>query len=336
MPKDKVSAVDAKTKAQADSPVVDPLRITIDVDGIKQVTVDCEPGDLEKYWVRLTPAPFLCEDGAQYVFRVPAQIGFASFKQWIHPRTKGVLGTSPTLTLTPTKRNERYVAVYDQVHPVDVSFQATTPKEEILVKASEPDINGRTEITTPGRLTYLRDSKVTFSVPDGFIISHPDVLYGKIEQPHNFLRWEEDATTVTKDRHIQVILHKPRNLRVLYGKSPVPKTPNDREVGILGRQLARVIDQVTPNPGVVILIDGKLTPLFGRVSFPNQKNAMAAVQTAVIQSIQNWIAQSPEGWRDWLKVERQREKLLDHWFKNSVQIVPINKLSVTANKESKP
>ncbi len=334
MAKDKAAAQPVKGGDQA-AKAADALRIRIEVDGIKQVTVDCEPGDLEKYWARPTPGEFLCEDGAQYTFQVPAQIGFASFKRWFHPRTKGVLGSDPKLVLTPTKRNERYVAVYEQAQPIDVLFHGTTPKEEVVIQATEPDINGRTEITTPGRFTYMKGAKVTFSTPAGYKTSHPDVLYGKIEQEHNFLRWEEGAVTVGKDRHIRLTLDNHRNLRVLYGKSPVPKTPNDREVNLLSQPLFRVVDRVTPDQGVVILINGKLMPLFGRVTFPNKKNAMAALQTAVLQSIPNWIAQTPEGWRDWLRVETQREKFLDHWYKTAVQIVPLNKLQVTVSEEPK-
>lgn len=331
MDKEKIVVADVKDKDKKP----DSLNITIEVDGLKQVTVRCEPGDLEKYWSRQTPAVFVCQNGSQYTFQVPAQIGFAPFKQWYQPRNKAVLGTSNKLVLTPTEKNERYIAVYERAYPVDVLFQASTPKEEILVTASEPDVNGRTEVRTPGRLTYLLGAKVKFSVPPTFNLTYPDVLYGKIVQEHNFLRWEEEAVTVGKDPHIRVTIDQPRSLRVLYGKSPIPKTPNDREVNLLGQQLFRVVDRITPDQGVVVLINGKLMPLFGRVSFPTKKNAMAVLQAAVSQSIPNWIAQTPEGWRDWLKVDAQREKFLDHWYNTAVQIVPINKLQVTVSEEPK-
>lgn len=324
--KDKIEAADAKAR--------EPLRITIDVDGIKQVTVDCEPGDLEKYWSRQTPAPFLCEDGTtEYTFQVPAQINYASFKQWLHPRTKLVLGTSNKLVLTPSKRNERYVAVYEQAHPVDVVFHATTPKEEILVKASRPDINGITEVTTPGRLTYWLGTQVTFSVPNSFERTYPDVLYGKIVQDHTFLRWEENVTTLLKDRHLPVLMDRNRTLRVLYGQTPRPVTPTAGEVHVLSQQLSRAVEHATPNQGFVVLVNGKLQTLFGRVTFPTYKNAMAALQTMVLQTIPNWLPQATEDWRDWLKVTTQREKFLDYWYKNSVQIVPLSKLTVAIREE---
>lgn len=316
------------TKAPAAAPP-DPLRITIDVDGIKQVLVDCEPGDVEKYWARPTPAPFLCVDGQQYTFQVPAQINYATFKQWFHPRTKTVLGSSNKLVLTPTKRNERYVAVYEQAHPVDAHFLASTPKEEILVKSSVPDINGRSEVVTPGRLTYWLGTQVTFSVPASFNRTFPDVLYGKVVQPHTFLGWEEKGVTLLKDTQIPIVMDRPYNLRVLYGKAPRPVTPNDREVHVLGQQLFHTIDKATSDKEFVILVNGKLTPVFGRVTFPTHKNALAALQATVSQVTPDWIIQASENWRDWLKVTPQREKFLDYWFKNAVQILPLSQLNVS-------
>lgn len=316
--------------------IADGLRIVIDVAGFNQpVMVNCEPGDLEKVWARKTPSVFLCASGTQYTFSVPVKIGYATFKWWRHPKTGDTLGSSPTLVITPSKKNERYVAVYEEVLPMDAYFEATTPKEEVTIIASVPDINGRVEIKTPGRLTYLCGTVVSFTCPKQFTLRHPDVLYEEIQQVHTLLRWEQDAVTLGKEPKLRVTMDVPRNLRVLYGRSPVPRTPNEQTVRVLGRQVFRAIDQLNTEKGVVILANGKLLSLFGRFTFPNEKSARSALQTAVLQTVPNWTAQAPEAWRDWLKVESQRGKFLEHWFKNAVQILPLNKLNFEVSETPK-
>lgn len=311
----------------------DAVKITVDIPNMPNVVVNCEPGDLESYWARPAGMPFFCKPGLEYRFSVPEQVGYSPFAGWKLPRTDEDLGKNPTLKIVVTKRNERYVGRYNEKKLVDVILQGSTPKEEVRLVASVPDVNGRTEVMTPDTLTYVSGTKVTFSAAPGFDHAFSDTLYGQVLEQYNFLRWEEDTTMISQDTSVEVLVDHHKKLRALYGKTPRPVTPNDREVFVIRQQLFRTLDALSPTPGYAVIIDGKLIPIFGKLSFPTHKNAVNAVRTAIMQALPTWLARVPENWRDWLKVEPQREQFLDYWMKTAVQIIPIGQLTVSVDKK---
>lgn len=317
----------AAESAPAKSAETNSWTVVFHAEGVKSTSIDCEPGDLNNYWTKLTPATFLCEGLKTYTFRAPQQEGYSTFRHWWHPRTETVVSTSPDLEVTLSKRNERYVAVYNTVVPVDVAFTGTTRKEEIPVTASVPDINGKTSLVTPDKFTYLTGTRVTFSVLNECIKEHPDVLYGKVQEIRTFLRWEENTAFFGKDRDLTITIDRPRQLQALYAQSPKPQTPNDRQVFVMGQQLLHELEKGFITRGVVVLINNKLTPILGRLVFPSQEKAEASIQAAIGQVLPNWLQQIPEGWRDWMKDKGQQDKFLKYWQETMVKIVPVEQLN---------
>ena len=228
------------------------IKITINVTGVKDVMVDCNPGDLEKYWMRPDPATFLCETGKTYTFSVPDVVGYSPFKHWWNPKTETIVSTKPKLELPVGKKNERYVAIYEQIVPVDVVFKGSDNRDSFTVYASKPDINGCTEILAPGRLTYLQGTKVTFHVEAERNNPKDDVLYGKIYETYNFQYWEEGVSVYGRDRHMQVVVDRPLKFTAVFAKTPAPVTPNDRQVHVIEQQLTRVIRGSAPSSFVEI------------------------------------------------------------------------------------
>ena len=78
----------------------------------------------------------------------------------------------------------------------------------------------------------------------------------------------------------------------------------------------------------MVLIEGKITPLFGNFTFLTENAARTSVRVAAETATKDFLAQAPENWRDWLKVDEQRKKLIEHWLKTNVQVVRLESLVV--------
>jgi hypothetical protein len=280
--------------------------------------------------MRPSPASFICQEGSTYRLRVPDTSGYSPFKHWRLARTDEIVGTSPTLELTVGRRNERYVAVYDPVRPVDLVFHATSGKEQVTIQASKPDINGKTELLTPGHFTYLSGTQVRFTAPEKVKEVFPDLLYGKIEEVRRFLRWEEQTALIGHDNSFEITVDRPRKFSALYAKTPAPNTPNDRQVHVIGQHLAHSIESTRNGREHVVIINNRIVPMFGRIGFPSERAARATIQAAVEQALPTWLNQLPQEWKEWMSNETQRQKFLDYWTNKVVRIVPLDQVAITA------
>lgn len=304
---------------------------------VAEVMIDVEPGDQEKFWSRLTPATFMCEEGRPYTFTVPEQVGYDQFKHWENPRTDQIVSTEPVLVLENVKRNDRYVAVYEQRIPCDVVFHGVTSKSHMKVYADKPDINGRTEIVTPGRLTYMFGEKVTFKVDPRIEVSVPDVLYKHLKETYLFTGWRQGTDIVAKDLSLEVIVpRRGMQLTVTYARTPAPFTPDDRQVHVMAEQLNLLYTKDTR--GVrefIVLVNGIPIKVLGKLLFPTKENALAALQGSFHMEYRDWLSRLPERLKEWCLEPKQRKTFFDYWLRTAVEIIPFNKLEITIQKDDK-
>lgn len=309
-------------------------KIQVSCRNADEVTIDVEPGDAEKYWSRLTPAAFLCENERSYTLIAPEQVGHNQFKHWVHPRTDTVVSDNPRLVLDAVKRNDRYIAVYEQRIPCDISFKGVSSNSRVTIRANKPDLSGRTEVAAPGTFTYMFGDNVTFSVDPIVKIGLPDVLYGQVNEIYTLLGWKQGGEIIGRDTYLQLsVPRKSQDITVAYTRTPAPFTPDERQVHIMSRQLNLMYEQEEPDTReVVVLIGGKLVKLFGKLLFPSKENAEAVLRGSFNATYRDWLNRLPERLKAWCLDQGQRDMFFNHWSKESVQIVPYSELEITKKR----